>query len=84
MGRIRARAPGKPTEATKTKKRPVGPRLGAAPDSRAQVDRRADLRVSTCLWAVYGDSYTLLRITEIPHCRSPKFPRQPDGVEGLI
>jgi hypothetical protein len=26
----------------------------------------------------------LLRITEIPHCRSPKFPRQRDGVEGLI
>ena len=27
--------------------------------------------------------YRLLRITEIPHCRSPKFPRQLSGVEGL-
>ena len=25
----------------------------------------------------------LLRISEIPHCRSPKFPRQPEAVEGL-
>ena len=26
----------------------------------------------------------VLPITETPHCRSPKFSRQPDGVEGLI
>ena len=26
----------------------------------------------------------VLRITETPHCRSPKFPRQLSGVEGLI
>jgi hypothetical protein len=27
---------------------------------------------------------TLLRITKIPHSRSPKFPRGLSGVEGLI
>ena len=31
-----------------------------------------------------GQVTPLLPITETPHCRSPKFPRQPDGVEGLI
>jgi hypothetical protein len=36
----------------------------------------------------YGDenteTLTVLRITETPHCRSPKFPRQLRGVEGLV
>ena len=28
-------------------------------------------------------SVALLRISEIPHCRSPKFPRQPEALKGL-
>ena len=32
--------------------------------------------------AAVTNLYRLLRITEIPHCRSPNFPRQLSGVEG--
>ena len=45
-------------------------------ESRVRYDFQVDF--------VNADSRTVLPISETPHCRSPKFPRQPDGVEGLI
>ncbi len=45
----------------------------------------AFLHIVWMAWLSYldGESTALLRISEIPHCRSPKFPRQPEAVKGL-